>query len=159
MVSNYFCHWVLSWMFSFLVHFNGFCSSCLLWWQIRTLVKKEKKRKTHICVKSHCNIQALCELVRGGGLKTHGCFCSSHELHLHRVCKRDTLSCRIYLTPPFFRYLIIPRRIVPPLANLHDSSMWSPVNRTYQSKYLIRTRPAAKHEALMSWLKLLWLLT
>lgn len=62
----------------------------------------------------------------------------------------DTLSCLVPLTQPFFRYLITFKRIFLPLANLPVSSVWSPVNRTYQTKYLIRTRPAAKDEPLRS---------
>ena len=91
------------------------------------------------------------------------CFVWSHlELYLHRACKMTTLvwlSCLLPLTQPFFSYLITSRRIVPPLANPPVSSMWSPVNRTYQTKDLIRTRPAAKDEALSRRLRALWLQT
>lgn len=97
----------------------------------------------------------------GNGLdQTWSCFVWSHrELYLHRSCKMGQLSCLVPLTQPFFRYLITFRGIVPPLANLPVCSVWSPVNRTYQTKYLIRTRPAAKDEALRGRLRALWLQT
>lgn len=59
------------------------------------------------------------------------------------------------LTQPFFRYLITFGVIVTNLANLAVCSMLSPVNRTYQTKYLIQTRPAAKDKGLRGWLRAL----
>lgn len=73
--------------------------------------------------------------------------------------QNNKLSCQMLLTQPIFRNLITFRGIDPPLANLALCSMWSPVNRTYQTKYLIRTRPAAKDKGLRGWLRTLWLQT
>lgn len=69
--------------------------------------------------------------------------------------QNNKLNCQMPLTQPFFRYLITFRVIATNLANLAVCSVLSPVNRTYQTKYLIRTRAAAKDKGLRGWLRAL----
>lgn len=135
----------------------------LIWWQKNMMNEKKKKNHLMFCSFTLSGRRWMDGRTDGWAVSEQEvgmnwswlCFSCNPELHLYRACKKDKLSGLIPLTQPFFRHLITLRRIVPPLANVPVSSMWSPVNRTYQSKYLIRTRPAAKHEALRSRLKVL----